>query len=153
MCNSDFEKKIMRRFSNMSIFKRVIIVIYTVMIVAAVYYLSSNYLFRELSNEKMLEYKNVITKVYSGSEVDKKIYDPVIIGNKKIMFASYPMHTGYVLGIEKNGELNVSYHFQTGCNIVLNLLVAVVVTCFILFETHKLILYILKKNLLIFKIR
>ncbi len=153
MSNSDLEKRILKKFSSMSILKRVIIIIYTLVVVTAMYYLSSNYLFRELSNKKMLEYKKVITQVYNGSEVDKKIYDPIIIGNKKIMFASYPMHTGYVLGIEKKGELKVSYHFQTGCNIVLNLLVTVVTTWFILFETHKLILYILKKNLLIFKIR
>lgn len=52
MSNSDFEKRILKKFSSMSILKRVIIIIYTLVVVTAMYYLSSNYLFRELSNEK-----------------------------------------------------------------------------------------------------
>ena len=108
MSNSDFEKRILKKFSSMSILKRVIIIIYTLMVVTAMYYLSSNYLFRELSNEKMLEYKKVITQVYNGSEVDK---ETTILNIIRMLIPTHNFEDGFnteLLKASENSDFKIS---------------------------------------------
>jgi len=153
MSNSDFLKNLMQRISHVPIYQRVLIVVFTILVFTSMYQLSANCLFEKLSNEKMVEYKNVITSIYSDQKADSKGNDPIIVNSKKTIIAYAPMHAGYVVGKVKNGELNISYHFQTCSHIIVNLLIAIVITFFVLSFVHRLILFILRKNLLIFKIR
>ena len=102
MRDSDFLKNLMERISHVPIYQRVLIVVFTILVFISMYQLSANCLFKKLSNEKMVEYKNVITSIYSDQKADSKGNDPIIVNSKKTIIAYAPMHAGYVVGKVKN---------------------------------------------------